>query len=186
MDGRGKSVVVDEVVAEMADCDAQRMDGTGKLKQDIPPSTRRLVLRRHHGACAVPGCLHARFLHVHHLTPKADGGGHDAENLVPACFAHHGAVHKGKLVIEGSWSTGLTFRHADGSLYGAIANPQIAATLADVHSGLVNLGFKIKEARRIVDAIRPRVGAATPLKAALRMALRYAHLGTAAEAQPSG
>ena len=100
--------------------------------------------------------------------------------------AHHRAVHKGKLVIEGSWSTGLTFRHADGSPYGAIANPQIAAILADVQSGLVNLGFKIKEARRIVDGIRPRVGAATPLEAALRMALRYAHLGTAEEAQPSG
>ena len=67
-----------------------------------------------------------------------------------------------------------------GAISGAIANreqcPAIPYTPEEYAA----------EARRIVDGIRPHVRAATPLEAALRMALRYSHLGTAEEAQPTG
>jgi len=46
MEGHGQSVFVDEMVAETVDCDAQRIDDAGKAKQDVPPATRRLVMRR--------------------------------------------------------------------------------------------------------------------------------------------
>jgi hypothetical protein len=66
----------------------------------------------------VTGCRHATFVDVHHLVPRADGGGHTAENLAVLCSAHHRAIHSGALLIEGTPSTGLRFLHADGTVYG--------------------------------------------------------------------
>ncbi len=81
-------------------------------------------------------------------------------------------MHRGALLIEGTWSTGLTFRHADGSVYGAPANPRAAAILADVHQALTGLGFKEREARRMVETVRPQLGADATLEDALRRASR--------------
>jgi hypothetical protein len=35
------------------------------------------------------------------------------------CSSHHERHHEGALAIEGSPSTGLVFRHANGTIYGA-------------------------------------------------------------------
>jgi Holliday junction resolvasome RuvABC DNA-binding subunit len=76
-------------------------------------------------------------------------------------------------MIEGSWSTGVRFMHADGSAYGAPVNPRAAAILADVHQALTGLGFKDREARRMVKEICPHVGAdaTVSLEQAIRRAL---------------
>jgi len=64
-------------------------------------------------------------------------------------------------------------RHADDSVYGAPANPRAAAILlSDVHQALTGLGFKEREARRMVETIRPHVGAEATIEDALRRALR--------------
>lgn len=88
-------------------------------KQDIPPALRREVLRRDQRCCQAPGCRHHRFLDLHHIRMRAEGGEHETDNLVTLCVAHHRAAHDGEIHIEGRVSTGLRFWHADGSEYGA-------------------------------------------------------------------
>jgi hypothetical protein len=121
-EGRGVAVPVGAEIAEMAACDAQVVK-QGRATQDVTPAVRRECVRRQQGRCAVPGCRNATFCDLHHLQMRQDGGGHDADNLVVLCSAHHAAVHRGTLSIEGSWSRGLVFRHADGSPYGEIRGP---------------------------------------------------------------
>jgi len=89
-----------------------------RATQTIPPATRREIVRRHHGRCAVRGCRHAGFLHQHHTVRRADGGRHDPDHMLLLCEAHHRSVHEGYLVIEGTWSRGFRFLHADGTPYG--------------------------------------------------------------------
>src|SRR5688572_5125791 len=88
-DGAGQEIVVDETVAETALCDAQHIDEEGHAHQKIPPATRRLVLRRQHGKCAVPACRFTRHLHVHHLQLRSEEGTHHESNLAGLCFPHH-------------------------------------------------------------------------------------------------
>jgi hypothetical protein len=87
-----------------------------RATQSIPPATRRAVLRRDGARCTVTGCRHATFVDVHHVVPRADGGAHASENLITLCSAHHRAIHRGNLFVEGTPSTGLRFRHADGTV----------------------------------------------------------------------
>jgi len=155
VDGRGQAVTVDPTVAELAACDAQRVDDTGKATQEIPPATRRLVVRRHHGKCAVPGCRNTKFIDLHHLRSRSEGGSHDPANLTALCGAHHTAVHRGALVIEGTGSTDLLFRHADGSSYGA--------------------SFKGSDSVEIVTTVRPHVRAEGTVTEELWSGLRTAH-----------
>src|SRR5262249_7723141 len=186
-DARGQAVAVDAAVAELADCDAQRVDDAGRATQDIPPATRRAVVRRQHGRCAVPGCRQAVFTDVHHIRLRSEGGTHDPDNLMLVCAAHHGSVHRGQLTIDGNWSAGLRFTHADGSAYGAPARPRVAVMLSDVHQALTGLGFKEREARWMVAELRPQVGedGTMSLEQAIRRALavwrtRRAEHGSAA------
>jgi hypothetical protein len=170
-DGSGEAVTIDETALETAACDAQHLDEKGHATQDVPPATRRLVMRRQHGKCGVPGCRLTTWIDVHHLQFRSEGGTHDERNLLGLCTMHHAAVHRGALWIEGTWKTGLKFSHADGTVYGALVDPGAAAVLADVHRALVGLGFKDREARARVARIKTHVGALGSLEAALRAAL---------------
>jgi Holliday junction resolvasome RuvABC DNA-binding subunit len=72
-------------------------------------------------------------------------------------------VHRGELVIEGHDADSVNFRHADGSPYGAPANPNALDTLAKVFKALCKLGFREREVRRVLDELRrePAVATAT-------------------------
>jgi hypothetical protein len=159
-DGAGEATPVGPEVVEMASCDAQHlgplkgvggrahMDArTARAAQDVPPSVRRLVLRRDHGRCVVPGCKHATWVDVHHLRPREDGGAHEADNLITVCGAHHRALHRGRLRAEGTPTNGLTFRHTDGSAYGQVSAPAVADARAMAFLALRNLGFRENEVR---------------------------------------
>jgi hypothetical protein len=93
-------------------------DRRPRATQSIPPATRRAVMRRDHKRCVVPGCSSHRYLDVHHVDPRCEGGGHDPERLAVLCGAHHRAVHLGLLCVEGSGATGFVCRHGDGTPYG--------------------------------------------------------------------
>lgn len=156
--GAGERIAVEPAVVEQARCDAQhvgRVDAQepAKATQDIPPAIRRQVLLRDGGRCVVPGCANTAFLDVHHLDRRADGGGDSTENLATTCDVHHGAVHSGRLLIEGRPSTGLTFRHADGTSYGGRVSAELAGAAADAFLGLKSLGFKEKDARRAMNEV---------------------------------
>ena len=139
----GELVDVAPEVLEMATCDAQHLAsatthvgrgddathvGRGdtprrrdrrRATQDVTPAVRRFVLRRDEGRCVFPGCRHATFVDIHHIQRKAIGGDHHPDNLVTVCGAHHRAIHRGDVILEGSVSSGLRFRHADGREYGS-------------------------------------------------------------------
>jgi hypothetical protein len=184
IDAGGHTHPVDGTVAEMAECDAQRIgrvdesphagaasEKPKRATQTIPPATRRAVMRRDRKRCTVPGCNNHRFLDVHHLDLRSEGGGHDPERLSVLCGVHHRAAHAGHLVIDGSASEGFTFRHADGRPYGAPLHPAALDAANLVQSALTNLGFKPSQARGRIEAVQ-RAGAPTEVGEFLRAALR--------------
>lgn len=74
-------------------CDAH-VHGHGRANRaSIPPSTRLAVLVRDRYACRVQGCRNTRFLAVHHLNPRAAGGGNDPSNLITLCSECHRWAH---------------------------------------------------------------------------------------------
>jgi hypothetical protein len=119
-----------------------------RATQTIPPALRRAVLRRDEGRCTVAGCRHATFVDVHHLVPRADGGRHSSENLITLCSAHHRAIHRSQLFIEGTPSTGLRFSHADGTVYGGSSSPVTAEVRAKASRALELMGYRPSEVKR--------------------------------------
>src|SRR5690242_5093956 len=118
------------------------------------------------GRCCVPGCRSARHLELHHVVPRARGGGHEPENLTLLCSGHHRALHDGKLSITGR-APKLEVRRAWHS------EPSLAVTeSADAVSALTNLGYSPKEARAAVAAAGTHVGAGAELVVLIREALR--------------
>jgi hypothetical protein len=63
----------------------------GPLTSVIPRSVRRRMALRDR-TCRWPGCTGA-VIEAHHRQHRADHGGHDVENLVGLCRAHHRDVH---------------------------------------------------------------------------------------------
>jgi len=144
-----------------------------RATQSIPPAIRRQVMRRDHGRCVVSGCRHATFVDVHHIETRADGGVHDADNLIVMCTAHHRALHRGQLEMLGSVGEGLVFRRSDGSDgsdgsdYGALDSAHSAGVCERAFRGLRSLGFGEREARRGIERTR----ASGELETVLRRAL---------------
>jgi hypothetical protein len=190
--GQGEPIEVSSEVAEMARCDAQEIGdmthvGETRASQKVPPATRRFVVQRHGGRCAVPACKNALFLDVHHVTPRSEGGDHDPDKLILLCAAHHRAQHRGELVIEGRASTCFRFQHADGSRYGGAVDPRTAAVFAEAFQGLRGLGFREIEVRRALERIRAvHDRRETSTESVLREALRLLGGGRTCEgAEPS-
>jgi hypothetical protein len=171
-DGRGEAIPIEPAVAETSLCDAQEIDARGYAHQAIPPATRRKVVKRQHGKCAVPACGLSVFTDIHHLRLRSEGGDNDADNLILICAAHHRAIHRGALWVGGTVAGGLTFRHADGSIYGAPADPRAAGLLSEVHQALRTLGFKESEVRSMVQQMTTHVGVSSTVEDVLRRALR--------------
>jgi hypothetical protein len=133
---------------------------------------RRAVLGRDHHRCTVPGCRNALFLDLHHIELSSEGGGNETDNLVTLCGAHHRAAHRGELEISGRVSTGVRFRHADGSEYGHVAEPAAAETQAKAFAALRSLGFRERDVRRVLAELsRSRDGRENQLESVLRCAL---------------
>jgi hypothetical protein len=139
--------------------------------QTIPPAIRRLVLRRDHGRCVVPGCRHAIHVDAHHLVRRAEGGQHDPNQLVTLCGAHHRAVHRGALVIEGTVGIGLTFRHADGSIYGTAVSAAGADAATQAFHALRHLGFREGDVQRAVSQAVETVADRSSVEALVRHSL---------------
>jgi hypothetical protein len=163
--GNGEEIPIDTTAVETAECDAQTIDlhaPNARATQEIPPAIRRLVVLRDGGRCIVPGCRNTIFLELHHFDLLSEGGRHDPERIGTLCGIHHDHVHHGRLIIEGRVSTGLEFRHADGTLYGGDAASVVADAMSDAFEALVALGFKQGESRRVLDRIRAEDGPRGP------------------------
>jgi hypothetical protein len=169
-DGGGRVIDVPAEVVERARCDADHLgvvdgDPPARLTADIPPAVRRLVHRRDHGRCTVPGCRHSAFLEIHHLVPRAQGGDHAPGRLTILCSGHHRAVHAGRLRITGEAPDRLVFRHADGTPYGA-------DFFAEAQQALRQLGFTAAQAAGAVARARPHVAPEVGLAEVIRACLR--------------
>jgi hypothetical protein len=186
--GKGEREPVDRTVVEMARCDAQVIpdthppsgitkrvvgnEGRGKrATQATPPAVRREVMHRDSGRCCVPGCRHAIFVHVHHIDLRSEDGDDDPDNLIVLCAAHHRALHRGTLRLEGRPSTALKFSHADGSTYDRPAAPIEADLGAKVFRALCHMGFRERDAKLGVERARAHVGVGATIDALLRRAL---------------
>jgi hypothetical protein len=106
-EGAGARVPVGPAAVDRAMCDAQHIgsiDGPEpeRAYQDIPPSVARFVWRRDGGRCRVSGCRSSRGLELHHIIHRADGGSHDAFNIILCCSACHQSHHAGVLTISGT------------------------------------------------------------------------------------
>ena len=100
-EGAGRKIAISPADAARAECDAQWIGNDQRAKQDIAPKTRRLIWHRDGGKCVVPSCRSSRYIDIHHIIARADGGNHEAGNLTLLCDGHHRALHDGKLVIAG-------------------------------------------------------------------------------------
>ena len=150
-------VPVDPVVGEVALCDAQVLRAGERAAQTVPPATRRAVLRRDEGKCAVPGCRHAAFVDVHHIDRQVEGGGHELANLASLCSVHHDAAHRGRLVVrrhEGD----LRFERADGQPYGAIGGAADTARCASASQHFEAVVAGTGSERFAREALRPAAG----------------------------
>jgi len=176
-DAAGEVIAVESAAVARAECDAQRIgrvdgDAPAPVTTDIPAAVRRLVERRDHGRCAVPGCRSSRFVELHHVTPRANGGGHAAANLVVLCTAHHVAYHDGRLDIRGR-APRLTFLHSDGRPYGVPGPDDVQQTLRDdACSALRNLGFSAHEAAAAVAHALAHASQPATIEEVIRAALR--------------
>lgn len=129
-----------------------------RAKQDIPPAVRRAVLRRDNKRCRAPSCRNGTYLDVHHIVPRSEGGTHHAANLLTVCGAHHRALHRGELVVEGDAAAGVRFRHADGTAYGERVEPRALDVQTKVFGALRGLGFREGEIKQVLSDLRAEDG----------------------------
>ncbi len=88
-----------ELNRAQCDCRIGRLDERNTTS--IPPAVRRLVLARARHKCQHPGCNHTRFLEVHHIVPRSQGGTNDPENCTCLCSACHTLLHDQKPGVTG-------------------------------------------------------------------------------------
>ena len=168
---------VSPVAAEMLECDSLVIglpgEGAagGKASQTIRPSVRRMCIARAGGRCEVPSCRRMHFLDLHHLKLRKDGGTDDPENLVVLCGYHHRAFHEGWLLIDGTRSTGLIYRHVTGKLHGTYDAPSQLRHANGVLQFLLNDGLPEHEARQVLALVWPHVRAGTLTIRALEAAI---------------
>ncbi len=78
------------LVAAVRDLDERR--GLRRLVKLVLAIHSRIVLAQHRWRCAHCGC--SRPLEIHHKIPRSLGGTHRMENLEPACWDCHRALHR--------------------------------------------------------------------------------------------
>jgi len=80
--------------SERMPCDAAVCELGGRNTTTIPPRVRREVLARDQHRCQAPGCGRTRFLEVHHIVSRQQGGSNRAENLMTLCATCHRLWHE--------------------------------------------------------------------------------------------
>ena len=173
-DGGGQVIDIGPEALALARCDAVHVgrldDPDARPTIDIPKKIRRHVERRDHHRCTVPGCRASTELELHHIVPRAQGGGHAPDGITSLCTPHHVAHHAGRLRILGRAPDHLRFEHPDGQLYGRTPPPP--DPFVDARQALRDLGYSGAEASAAVDRARARVGTDQGLEAVLRTCLR--------------
>jgi hypothetical protein len=168
-DGAGAVVELDAKTLERIECDADRIDSEGRITRHIPEPTRRMVLRRDHNRCRVPGCRSSRNLDVHHVVEFAHGGNHDQANLLTICWGHHRAIHEGRLKLTMEDGAPKFERLVPTS---SAANDTQASITETAQRALMGLGFKNAEAQSFIESALAHVGTTATVQTLVHEALR--------------
>ena len=89
---RGEKEIGSAQLAAIA-CDAVVARPGARNQGMIAPAVRAAVLARDRHRCRAPGCVNTRFLEVHHIVAREQGGSNRAENLVTLCSSCHRQWH---------------------------------------------------------------------------------------------
>jgi hypothetical protein len=128
IEGAGEACALDPATAARLTCDAEYIgdlesDELTRVKPTVPAAIRRKVFHRDNFKCVVPGCRSTRFLDLHHLEHREDGGGHSMSNCCVLCFGCHQRHHEGRLLIAGR-APDLTFTwRPDEDVESAMSGP---------------------------------------------------------------
>ena len=125
-DTRGGRFELTRASRDRVACDCEEVAGDdsagipGHVTRTIPPATRRAVLVRDGGHCQVPGCRYDRYLDLHHILPRARGGGHTPSNLVTVCSTHHELLHRDVVRVNQAVDGSLSWDRGGGEPLGII------------------------------------------------------------------
>lgn len=89
-----------------------RVVGITPLEPTVNPRLRAVIEERDRG-CRYPGCSQQRWVQVHHLVHREDGGLTIARNLCCLCPFHHRLHHLGAFTIEGDPELPVGLRFVD-------------------------------------------------------------------------
>jgi hypothetical protein len=111
------SLELEPATAATLGCGAREVDlaseGRGIQRGGpLPAAIRRAVLLRDRCRCRVPGCNRRRYVDVHHLVARSEGGEHSRRNCITLCSTHHRRLHEGKLLIAGDADAEPLFQDA--------------------------------------------------------------------------
>jgi hypothetical protein len=119
----------DAKVRAVIEDDAGRLLGISPLEPTVNPRVRTVIEHRDQG-CRYPGCGQRRWVQVHHIKHREDGGATVPANLCCLCPRHHRLHHQGAFDITGDPEspTGLRFTDRWGTEigpphYGPVAPP---------------------------------------------------------------
>jgi hypothetical protein len=183
-EGAGELIDVGPAVVARARCDADVVrrteNGRSRISRTIPLTVRRLVMRRDHHRCVVPGCRNSKHLEVHHLQHRAHGGDNHPDNLAVFCSGHHTAHHEGRLIIKGKPGA-FRFEHDDGRPWGTPppeprpSQPVDPPFMEELRIGLRGLGLKAPDISAAIARASTHVGHGAPIEEWFREALRGYH-----------
>jgi len=139
-----------------------------RARRRIAPSVARAVRRRQRDRCAVPGCR-CEVMQLHHLRYRE--GRCEPDDLVGLCYAHHVRAHDGQLFIEGSWTGGLRFYHADGTGYGLRSTAAVLEVREKAERALVGLGFRKARVKQALARLGTSGGTEPTFEQLLRQGL---------------
>ncbi|RYZ05828.1 MAG: HNH endonuclease [Myxococcales bacterium] len=100
------------------------------------------------GVAECPDAPTRRSSDIHHVLARADGGQHEADDLITLCGAHHRALHLGALRLDGGVSSGLRWTHADARAYGEVAKVAVVDVKRRLLAALRGLDFAEPDANR--------------------------------------
>lgn len=126
LDTGAGSVVLDRATAASLGCLAKvrDLDTEGRIEKrggDIPAAVMRAVRLRDRNRCRNPHCGRRRYVDVHHIEYREDGGVHSRTNLCVLCSTCHHKLHARELFIEGNADEQLVFYNANRERIGPVA-----------------------------------------------------------------
>jgi hypothetical protein len=124
----------------------------------IPKKIEKLIYQEANSSCAFCGERDVATLEIHHINPRADGGGNEPENLLLVCGNCHSRITGGVISVHEVYSTKLRLQRG-GNSGGAAREVRPASNVisfrARSNSGIVANNLQIHTTTRGVKIQPP-------------------------------